>query len=66
MIAVFSAEILPEDDDTEGLEDTKLWRVSFGYIPIFLYAFQTIMMLTYLRYDSIKFLIVTDNIPEAR
>ena len=39
LIAVFSAEILPDDEDIDGLEETTLWRVSFGYIPIFLYSF---------------------------
>lgn len=39
LIAVFSAEILPDDEDTNGLTETELWRVMYGYIPIFLYSF---------------------------
>ena len=60
------AEIIPDDEDTQALIDTNHWRINFGYIPLGLYGVSLLSLFTIVRYDSIKFLIVKDNIKEAR
>ena len=55
LLAFLTGEILPEDNDTEGLKQTDRWRIIFVYIPGFI-AFLILFSMTFIiKEDSIKF-----------
>ena len=67
LLAAYSiGGILPDNDDTEALEKTELWRIIYFYFPLTLFLISVVGFLTILREDSIKNLIITGKHAEAR
>ena len=60
------ADVMPEDDDTQGLIETTRWRWSYGYYPLFLYFLSIFGLLFIIQQDSIRFLILKGQTAEAR
>jgi hypothetical protein len=65
-MACLLAEIIPDDDDTEALLATNLWKVNYGYVPICFLGVSLLSLFTFVRNDSIGFLIVKNNQAQAR
>ena len=57
--------LLPSNKDTAALVNDEVWRISYAYFPISINLANVIGMLTLVKYDSIKYLIVSDNLEEA-
>jgi MFS family permease len=66
LIAYLIAEILPKDDDTEGLLQTELWRVIYFYFPLSLLIIFLSLCVFVARYDSPKYLIHFGRLQEAK
>ena len=51
---MFSAFILPKNDDTQGLEDNKTWRIILAF-PGLLFSIIILGFAFLFRYDSPKY-----------
>ena len=60
LIAYAMAVILPPDTDEEALKATHGTQVVFG-LPIVFYIFQLILLFTYFKRDSVKFLLLSND-----
>jgi MFS family permease len=66
LIACLLVLMIPDDKDTEALKQCDLWKVAYGYFPIACMGTSVLLMLTIVRSDSVKFLIVKNNQKQAR
>ena len=64
LAAYFLGEILPNDD--EALKNTPRWRVFYFYFPGGLYLLVLLAFIFTIKHDSIKHLIIRNNLKEAR
>ena len=51
------AEILPKDDDIEGLKATDNWKIIYCYFPGGLHCLVLFLLCTFIKHDSIKNLV---------
>ena len=65
LLAYSGALILPSDEDLTGLEEDKSWRLMYGF-PFLIYTIVLACMCLFLRLDTPKFYVMTDDIPSAR
>jgi len=60
MIALLWGEYLPEGNEDE-IKNTEKWRVLWFYFPLALFIFYILLLIIFLKNDSIKHLIRTGN-----
>ena len=60
------AGLLPEDIDKEALKTTEMWRLFYLWFPGSLFTIMLFALTFTIKYDSIKNLIITGNIEEAK
>jgi len=58
LIASLSGYILPDDDEYQKLKDTDAWLIIYIYFPAGVQVLMLVFLLTIVRYEPIKFLIV--------
>lgn len=58
LLGTFEGYLMPDDEDTVALAASNNWRIIYIYFPVALQLFIILMMLTVVRYESIKFLIL--------
>ena len=59
-------ELLPDAKDKPALKATEIWRVFYFYFPCGLYLLTLISLIFFVKYDSIKHLVTTGQIDEAK
>ena len=66
LVSYMWAEILPDDDDTEGLKTTTNWVYPYLVCPGAFYLLAFFGLIFIVQQDAIKFLIVNEKNDEAR
>jgi len=65
LIGTLESFFVPKDDDIEGLMNTNNWLIFYVYFPVSVLLLIMFLLLTIVRYESIKFLIVNNRLDEA-
>jgi len=65
MVAYGWALYLPDDHNIHQMKTTNRWRAIWVYFPIGYYLLYILLLLFYLKYDSLKFLINKNSKEEA-
>ena len=64
LLAFMMAIFMPDDDNLEALAKTEVVQVVFG-LPIVFYVIQLILQFTYFNVDTPKYLLLTNQRPQA-
>ena len=64
--AFMLGEFLPDTKDHAALKASEIWRLNYFFFPCALFTVALLSLTFIVKYDSIKFLVKQNKIPEAK